>query len=171
MTKPTKQNDLLDHAASLNATLEQSYLGLALVLVEIESTEAWKEAGRDSFAEYYREDLGREKSTVSRLLTCGKWLKEHSVAQLPTVSYRKLAGAISQNPEATPEKVLAIAQTWSPDDFKAQAKEDCKEHDFQLVCIKCWKKSDHKMVPIDARGYQGYDESYKLPDTHAPSTP
>ncbi len=145
MTKPTKQNDLLDHAASLNATLEQSYLGLALVLLEIKTTEAYKEAGYDDFPSYYRGDLGRERSTVSRLLQVGEWLKEKNGGMLPSgnIGYRRLHAAIKQNPEAAPEKILAIAAVWHDDDFKAQAHEDCKhEKPPVLVCPDCWRKMD-----------------------------
>lgn len=137
----TEKNNLLDKADALNKTLENSYLALALVLVEVEETAAYKEAGYDDFAGYYKEALGREKSTVSRLLAVGHWLKENELG-LPTGnhSYKRLGQAIKAFPNETPEKILAIAETWTPDDFKEEKKEDGHAHEYAEFCKHCWKR-------------------------------
>ncbi len=141
MTTVTQKNQLLDKAEGLNKTLENSYLALSLVLVEVEETEAYKEAGYEDFPSYYKEALGREKSTVSRLLQVGRWLRDNKMG-LPTgnLSYKKLGSAIKAFPNETPEKVLAIAETWTPEDFKDEKKEDGHAHEYEMFCKHCWRK-------------------------------
>ena len=155
MNSLAAKNQLLDKAETLNKALDTSYLGLSLVLVDIVETEAFKEAGYDDFPSYYREHLGREKSTISRLLVCGKWLKEKYGGALPegNPSYKKLASAIKANPEAEPEFVLATAATWSESDFKADAKEKCPGADLDLStasakCRACglWHPLNQKQI-------------------------
>ena len=137
----TTHSDLLDNATTLNQQLEKSYLGLALVLVAIEETGAYKEAGYEDFATYYREDLGREKSTVSRLLHVGRWLRDNKLA-VPTVSYRKLSDSIKRFPNEKPEYVLAVAQSWSASDFMSDKRESCEKHEFVMKCRHCGQYQD-----------------------------
>lgn len=130
----------LETARELNASLEQNYLSLAVVLADIEEKELWK-GEYESFADFYVRDLQREKSTVSRLLQCGRWLKENDM-RLPAnnVSYKRLASAIKQFPEKNAEYVLAVASTWKEEDFRADKKEDGHTHEYEQFCKHCWKK-------------------------------
>lgn len=135
---------LLDQARELNSNLENSYLALAIVLTEIEANETYKEAGYETFTDFYQRDLGREKSTVSRLLTCGRWMKEQNVG-LPAgnISYKRLASAIKQSPDKKPEEVFALAEVWDDKDFKEHTKEICThQKPAILVCPDCWRKMD-----------------------------
>lgn len=102
----------LDRARQFNAALENFYLQLALELVDIQANQSWK-GEYDSFEEFYQKDLGREKTTISRLLKAGNWLKDNGLA-LPDgqLSYKKLGYAIS-HVKGAPEHVLAAAQTLS----------------------------------------------------------
>lgn len=139
MTSIQEKNKLLDETAKLNKGLEEYYVLLAVKLVEVSETEAWREAGYDTWPSYYTQELGRERSTVSRLLTVGKYMKENMLHAGNIKSYKRLAQAISQNPGEDPQKVLAIAATWSSDDFKAQAKEECSHPDPAILCCPhCW---------------------------------
>lgn len=142
MTTLRENNDLLNKAASFNRALEDSYLSLAVVLVDIEESEAYKETGYETFADYYKQELGREKSTVSRLMTCGRWLKAHKLGlHGATFSYRQLASAIKTFPDKEPEYVLSVAKTWRDDDFRAEEKEECLHTKPSItVCPDCWKQ-------------------------------
>lgn len=144
-----KPTTLLDTARSLNSAIEQNYLGLALLLVEIERDELYKDAGYDTFVDFYSQDLKREKSTVSRLLKAGHWLKDNYGAQLPSgqFSYKRLVASINTFPDQKPEYILAAAQTLTNDDFKAHKKDNCEGHDLDMTrrsapCknCSCWIK-------------------------------
>lgn len=133
---------LLDNAKALNQALETSYLSLALVLVEIHETEAWKDAGHEDFPTYYREELGREKSTVSRLLEVGRWLKQVALEQPPTgIGYKKLYQAIKAFPEKDPEYILAAASVNSLSELQKESREKVQhECDAISVCKTCWRR-------------------------------
>lgn len=132
-------NQLLDEVAKLNRTFEASGIMLAVGLVKVHDSEAFKEAGYDTWPDYYRNELGRERSVISKMLTAGRWIIENNVAESNVTSYQKLASAIVAHPNEAPEKVLAIAATWTPDDFKAHAKDECPGPDLDMstVSAKC----------------------------------
>lgn len=71
----TPELSLIEQAEQLNKNLEQSYIALGIVLVDISEQDLWQGAGYESFADFYKNHLGREKSTVSRLLDCGRFFK------------------------------------------------------------------------------------------------
>lgn len=125
---------LLEQARELNATIEKNYLGLALALYEIKKTDAWKDE-YESFADFYKNDLGRERSTVSRLLTVGEWVQTHLDGMLPAgnIGYKKLAASINAFPDKDPKYILSAAQTLTDDDLKAEKKEACPGHDLDLT--------------------------------------
>lgn len=132
--------NLLAEAREYNSSLEHSYLALAVVLHEIHQNETYKEEGFEDFPAFYK-SLGREKSTISRLLGVGKWLKETGIGlPVANVSYRRLNAAIKQYPDKDPQYVLSVAQTWNEDDFKTESKEQCKRHEYEEFCKHCWKK-------------------------------
>lgn len=135
--KPTLS--LLDQAAELNKSLENSYIGLAIVLVDIQEQELFKEAGYEDFASYYKNGLGREKSTVSRLLTVGKWLKENGLLGA-TVPYARLALAIKTYPDKPANFVLSAAKTLSSAELYAEK----TEANFG---------ADHEHTPKDEKRY------------------
>lgn len=113
----------LDRARQYNAALENFYLQLALELVDIQANQLWK-GEYESFEDFYTRDLGREKSTVSRLLKAGNWLKDNNL-ELPegNVSYKKLGYAINHI-KGEPEHVLAAAQTLSYSEMLDEKAED-----------------------------------------------
>lgn len=137
----TEKNQLLDKVEELNRTLENSYMGLALLLVQVEETSAFREAGYDTFPDYYREELGREKSTVSRLLQVGRWLRDNSLVAPGNLSYKKLEAAIRAYPHKEPKYVLAAAKTLTLSDFKEEKKEDGHTHEYHEFCKFCWKRN------------------------------
>ncbi len=108
---------LLDTARELNKAVEQHYLGLAVTLLEIESTKAY-ESEYESFRDFCEQDLKRSKGTVSKLLTVGRFIKENSFTS-ETVGYKRLYESILLLEGEKPEKILKAAQTWSDKDFKA----------------------------------------------------
>lgn len=134
---------LVEQARKLNQAVEDNYIALALVLVDIEATSSYKALGFDDFATYYKQDLGREKSTVSRLLAVGKFLKENGCVNA-TVSYHKLSEAIKAFPDKEPGFVLAAAQNNTLDELRAEHREavhgECVEHTPITICTKCHVK-------------------------------
>ena len=141
---------LLDTAFRLNSQLENSYLALACVLSDIQEqfseTETWKDNEYNDFVDFYTRGLGREKSTVSRLLTAGRWLRENGYAdKLPSgqLSYKRLVQSIKENPGKTPTQIIGYAQVWSDKDFSDEKKDQCKHpKPSVLVCPDCWKKME-----------------------------
>lgn len=114
MNDLTTKNELLDRAAQLNQITEQSFFSLSVTLAEIEETGAYKEAGYESYAEYVAGDLQRSKSTASKLLKVGKWIKASGfLPETIETSYPRLYSAMNALPEAAPEEVLAHATTLS----------------------------------------------------------
>ena len=108
MNSLTEKELLIDQAYDFNNALEHNYLALAVILAEIEEKEAWKGEYTD-FVDFYKRGLGREKSTVSRLLTAGKWLRENGYGdKLPGATpYKRLVQSIKRNPDKDPEYILA----------------------------------------------------------------
>lgn len=132
-------NDLLNQARIYNNALEQNYLALAVTLAEIDATESWKEE-YDSFADFYTKDLCREASTVSRLLTAGKWLKDNGGLPAGNVSYKKLTAAIKAFPDKEPEYIISAAQTLTYQEI-AEEKTEQKfgtDHQHKIVGEKRW---------------------------------
>lgn len=144
MTALTTKNSLLDKAEKLNRVLEKSYLELAVTLVEIVETEAYKEAGYEEFSHYYHDELNREKTTISNLLKVGRWLREKNLlAEADGVSYMKLATSINAHPDGEPNFILAAAKTNTLSELQQNNRErlfgECQEHvPVQItVCEKC----------------------------------
>lgn len=140
MTTLIKKNSLLDRALTLNRMLEKSYIELAVTLVEIVETEAYKEGGYEDFTSYYRDELCREKTTVSRLLTVGRWLKDTKLSG-DGASYAKLDAAIKAFPDKGPDYILAAAKTNTLQELQQENRERvngvCSEHEPITICGKC----------------------------------
>lgn len=134
----------LDRAREFNSALENYYLQLALELVDIRDNESWK-GEFDSFEDFYVKDLGREKSTVSRLLKAGAWLKE-SNAPLPAgnVSYKKLCAAIAYFPDKDPSYVISAAKTLSYSQMMDEKAEGAygEEHEHKPKDAQRWGKCE-----------------------------
>ena len=136
------KNALLDKVQKLNRILEKSYLELAVALVEVVETEAYKEAGYDEFSMYYRDELNREKSTISRLLTVGEWLIKYKLLKEANgASYAKLAVSISAYPDKPTEYILAAAKTNTLSELLQSNRErvngPCIEHKPIQICSEC----------------------------------
>ena len=135
-----EKNKLLDHTTVLNKQLESNYIALGIALLEVQETEAFREAGYEDFASYYRNELGREKSTVSRLLGVARWLKENKLPEA-TVSYRKLDVAIRAYPNKDAGYILAAAENNTIDELRDEHRESvngvCTEHIPLTICKTC----------------------------------
>lgn len=139
MTDLTKANELLDRAAQLSTVSEQSFFALCVVLCEIESTGAFKEAGYESYAEYVSGELRRSKSTASKLLKVGKWIQTSGFSpETLDTSYPRLYASINALPEAEPAEVLAHAVTLSESEIITTRKsKEAGPHEHRWACTKC----------------------------------
>jgi hypothetical protein len=143
---PVKKEVALKKAATLNEAIEVSYVQLAIVLVEIEEKELWK-GEYDSFWDFYTNKLGRRKSTISQLLTVGRWIINNGLLkETRGQSYRKLYASITAHKEREPQYILAAAQTNSLSELEAEHKEKkfgVHEHEAgaerYATCKKCGK--------------------------------
>ena len=128
-------NKLIEETDELLLSIKKHYLAIAANLYRIKNG---VERTEDDWVEYYKSrDL--TKSAVSKFLKVGEFVIAHGF-QKETVSYEQLYLSINRNPEKDPKYILAEAKTWHSDDYKAQKKEDCKEHDYHLYCSKCWSQ-------------------------------
>ena len=130
---------LLKEVAQLNETFEASGVFLAVGLVKVFDSEAWREVS-ESWTDYYSNELGRKRDVISRMLKAGRFIIENGLGCTNIKSYDRLSRAITMYPDKKPEEVVALANVWSNDDFKEQKKDDCKEHDWGTFCRKCWKE-------------------------------
>lgn len=140
---PTKT--LLDHTRELNRQIETAYIELGIALSEVEETSAWRELGYDSFPDYYQQDLGRTKSTVSKLITVGKWVKSHGfLNETNGASYTTIYESINAFPEKEPQFILEAAKTNTLSEIRAerQEKHPCLHEEVALCCTSCWKRVD-----------------------------
>lgn len=131
-TTPTLTS--LEKARELNQAVENNYLALAEVLVEIEESKAYTALGYDNFPSYYKLELGREKSTISRLLNVGRWLKQNALALPEATSYKKLDEAIKAFPDKEPDYILAAAKENTIDELRDERTErevGVHEHDIE----------------------------------------
>lgn len=135
------KNQLLDRAAQLNQITEQSFLTLAATLSEIEETKAYQEAGYETYEMYVAGDLKRSKSTASKLLKVGRWIKESGfMPETLDTTYARLYQSINLLPEGTPEQVLSHASTQSEVELvSAQKSKKAGPHepDFLEICTVC----------------------------------
>lgn len=124
--------DLLNRAKLLNSAVESGYMTLATTLSQINSTEAFKALGYDTFFDYAKEELNRTKGTVSKLLKVGDWIvqQQYEPEKLET-SYARLYESLNLNKDKDPQFILAAAQTNSQselEDAKREAKHGVHEH-------------------------------------------
>jgi hypothetical protein len=130
------KNKLLDDAKHFNQVWEKACITLGFILLEIQETEAYKEAGYTDFASYYRDELGREKTVVSRLTAVCKWLREHKLRDATateSLSYAKLDEAIRAYPNKEPSFILAAATTNTLSELREERNErfhGIHEHTF-----------------------------------------
>jgi hypothetical protein len=137
-----EQKNLLERVEELNRGLENYYLRLGMEISIVHETEAWKSLGYETFADYYRQELRRDKSSISRLVGVGYWLRLNNVELPPdNVSYRALDKAIKQFPDKEPKEVLALASTWNDSDFRDEVRDTCEGHELGkerwAKCTKC----------------------------------
>lgn len=138
-TDLTKANELLDRAAQLNQVTEQSFLSLAATLSEISETGAYKDAGYESYVEYVAGDLGRSKSTASKLAKVGAWIRSSGFQpETLETTYARLYQSINLLPEGKPEEILSHATTLSESEIlQAKQEKDAGPHECVAVCKSC----------------------------------
>jgi ribosomal protein S24E len=101
---------LLERTKTLNQHIEETYILLGIALAEVEASKAY-ESEYDTFSEYYVQCLGRNKSTVSRLISVAKWVQENGFvnATLGT-GYSNIYEAMQALPDKTPDYILEYAK-------------------------------------------------------------
>lgn len=136
LTEKNENEHLIEKAHEFIAVGNQAFNGLAIAVYEIERRELWRDKGYESFVEFYQEELGRKKDSVSRLKNAGSVLVAagYTVDRLPesNIPYKAIADAKSHFPDMEPKLLLATAQTWNPDDYKQHKKDECPGHELDL---------------------------------------
>ena len=159
LTEKKENEHLIEKAHEFVAVGNQAFNGLAIAVYEIERRELWREKGYESFVEFYQEELGRKKDSVSRLKNAGSVLVAagYTVDKLPetNIPYKAIADAKSHFPDMEPKLLLATAQTWNPDDYKQDRKDNCPGPDLDMTTVSAKCKA--------CKGW------HKLPD--APQSP
>jgi rubrerythrin len=118
---PTLQ--LINKAKELNQNLEQTYILLGITLSEIESSEVYK-YNYETFSEYYTKELGRDKSTVSKLIKVGNFVKNNGfINETEGASYTTLYESINTYKDKEPQFVLEAAKTQSLGDIREEKRE------------------------------------------------
>lgn len=102
---------LLERASKLNKLSEVSQVALGMCLAIIKSEETYKEAGYDTFDQYYKQELGRSKGDISKLLKVGDFMIRGQFPEETVVPYTLLYTAITAFPDKEPEYILSAAQT------------------------------------------------------------
>ncbi len=132
---------LLKEVAQLNETFETSGILLAVGLVKVFDSEAWREAGYDEWSAYYTQELGRKKDVISRMLKAGRFIIENGLVHTNIKSYDRLSRAITMYPDKKPTEIVALANTWNSQDFVDEKRDVCLHPDEPiLVCRHCFKR-------------------------------
>lgn len=129
--------DIVREVKELIQSVKRNYLAISVKVYQIHESREWDGLG-DEWVDFYKQELELSKSQVSKMLKVGEFVLKNGMLK-ETVSYERLYLSINRNPDGDPKLILAEAQTWSADDHKAQKKDDCKDHDYHMVCVKCWK--------------------------------
>lgn len=136
--------NLIEETKDLLTKIKRNYLAIAVNVYKLKTEREW---GDDEWVTFYRDELELQKSQVSKFLKVGQFVLEQGLLK-ETVGYEQLYLSIARNKDKSPEYILAEAQTWSHDDYKAQKKDDCKKHEAILVCKHCWKVMSPDELPV-----------------------
>lgn len=134
--------ELLDRAKNLSTAAENMFLSLAVTLADIEETKAFKGLGYEKYDEYVEGELNRSKSTASKLLKVGRFIKASGFTpeKLETTYPRIYSSLNLLGPSASPKEVLAhaIGNTESELINKQKSKKaGPHEPNFVKVCTVC----------------------------------
>lgn len=109
-------------------------------LYQVKQSEAWQEAGYESFGDYVQQDLGISQGFASKLGTINKtFLIEGGLSpeKLVGIDYERLYSAAKLT--GSVEEKLAKAQTLSRSELKQEKSEETVHTpSFQRVCTICW---------------------------------
>lgn len=132
------QLSLIEATKELLTAIKRNYLLISANVYQMH--EAWT-GSPDEWCDFYEQELELSKSQVSKMRQVGEFVLAHGLLQ-ETVGYEALYKSIARHKgqDVEPRLILAEAQVWSNDDYKSQAKEDCKEHQWATYCGLCWKK-------------------------------
>ena len=131
---------LLKEVAQLNETFEASGIFLAVGLVKVFDSEAWRETS-ESWADYYSNELGRKRDVISRMLKAGRFIIENGLVHTNIKSYDRLSRAITMYPDKKPTELVALANSWNDQDFKDEKRDVCLHPDPAVLCCPhCWKR-------------------------------
>lgn len=125
-------NPLIQETDELLVSIKRNYIKIAANLLRIRNTMTDEE-----WVEYY-ESRDITRSAASKFLKVGGFVLAHNMTN-EVVSHDSLYRSIVRNKDADPKLVLAEAKAWRSLDYKAQAKEDCKNHEYEMFCKHCWK--------------------------------
>lgn len=130
--------NLIEETKVLVFSLKLNYMAIAENLYKIH--EDWT-GSVDDWVSFYENDLELHKSTVSKMLRVGPASIAHGWRN-ESVSIEKLYRSLVRN-KKNPQLALAEAKTWTPTDYKAQVKEDCKTPEYDTYCKNCWSNKDN----------------------------
>lgn len=113
MTKELTTTGVLEKADKFNLMAETGFKGLALCLPVIEDKALWREAGYQSFVDYYTNHLGKSKGWISKLSTVGRFALSNGFSEetLGVATISSTYAAINVFEDKDPQYVLAAAQT------------------------------------------------------------
>lgn len=147
MTELTSSSEVLTQTKVLNDGIENAFIQLGLNLLEVEERELWKEAGYESFVDYYTQELGRNKSTITKLTRFARFVKETnlSLEDLHGIKYTNGYEALLLHVADKPELVLAEARENTSAEIRRNIHEKTPHvPDFKSVCVVpgCWTPED-----------------------------
>lgn len=121
-----EDRELLAKTKELNIQADSTYIALGMALLQVEETKAY-EGSYQTFAEYYQNELNRDKSTISRLLSVAQWVRQSGFTAIPQeVGYNNLYESIKALPTETPEYVLEFAKQNTLQEIRDEKRE--KDH-------------------------------------------
>lgn len=131
--------DILEVTRDAFSAVRSSIVEAMQYLWRVKETEAWKEAGYESFGEYVEQDLGISQGFASKLGTINRtYLIEGGILpeKLEGIDHDKLYAAARLS--GTVEEKLAKAMTLSRRDLKEEAnEEEPQPHDHIPACAIC----------------------------------
>lgn len=139
---------LLDVTVKLNSLTEVSQVALGIGLVRVKETEAYRQAGFNTFDEWYKQELKRSKGDISRLMTVGRFMIDGGFhEEKDAAPYTVLYTAIKAFPDKDPHYVLATAQSNSISEILDNRRDDAFGSDHQHIledqlykkCSECGK--------------------------------
>lgn len=137
------ENELLARASQLNKLSEVSQVALGMCLVKIKEGKAYEPTYK-SWEEYYRTELGRQKSDISKLLTVGRFMLEGGFPQETEAKYTVLYSAIKAFPDKDPKYILSTAQSNTLHEIELNRRDDAFGDHTPVLGEERWGKCVYK---------------------------